>query len=257
MFLLPIHVPWPNQASKKLTDQQTPQLNFPSLSLPSSVCSRLDFSTFVMDFTTPEASLSLRHFAHMEPTVSIFGSYVPWTSSRWERSHQSPLRKNGAMWEVVNSKGGRFFAGEPHCLTWEKMRLGMVWCSQLRFFGSFFFFSKKIPIIFWSFFEKASSMGFHGGWSWPATWWPLSMIFFSISLPETCLTVVFFPKIQTDISWLIEGLGCFGGFRLDPLYERDCYPCGTHRISNHQPKPPINHYPSSHNHGLFKNGSLQ
>lgn len=143
MFLLPIHVPWPNQASKKLTDQQTPQLNFPSLSLPSSVCSRLDFSTFVMDFTTPEASLLLRHFAHMEPTVSIFGSYVPWTSSRWERSHQSPLRKNGAMWEVVNSKGGRFFAGEPHCLTWEKMRLGMVWCSQLRFFGSFFFFRKK------------------------------------------------------------------------------------------------------------------
>ena len=40
--------------------------------------------------------------------------------------------------------------------------------------------------------------------------------FFSISLPETCLTVAFFPKIQTDISWLIEGLGCFGGFRLDP-----------------------------------------
>ena len=92
----------PTKPRKELTDQRTFQkkqfhyvpLNFPSFSLPSSVCSRLDFSTFVMDFTTPDASLLLHRFAHMEPTLSIFGSSVPWTFKRWE---------------VVNSKGGRFW----------------------------------------------------------------------------------------------------------------------------------------------------
>ena len=50
-------------------------------------------------------------------------------------------------------------------------------------------------------------------------------------------------------SWLIEGLGCFGGFRLDPLYEILCYlvvpdsNLKTTGAPNHQlthcPLPPI------------------
>lgn len=91
-------------------------------------------------------------------------------------------------------------------------------------------------------------MGFHGGWSWPATWWPLSWIFVQFPLPETCLTVAFFPKIQTDISWFIEGLGCFGGFRFgSEKMKRDWYHLvvpdsnlKTTGAPNHQP---INHYP--------------
>jgi len=39
----------------------------------------------------------------MEPTLSIFGSSVPWTFKRWE---------------VVNSKGGRFWGGEPIARWW-------------------------------------------------------------------------------------------------------------------------------------------
>ena len=148
--------------------KKTVPLNFPSFSLPSSVCSRLDFSTFVMDFTTPDASLLLHRFAHMEPTLSIFGSSVPWIFKRWE---------------VVKLKGGKILGGEPiarwwfqilvifnpknltrifqmgwnhqlDCLTWAIFATwdGLMIASTQVKVGSVLFFFRKILSFFWSFF---------------------------------------------------------------------------------------------------------